>query len=98
MSSVGSGSTARSSRRTWVRLNTTGAARRWWSAAGGSRHTGGSTCAGSPAGPPSLVQTLPHPNQDVMRQDDQRHVVMPAPPRAYFVVVEADIAFTLRKA
>jgi len=33
-----------------------------------------------------------------MRQDDQRHVVMPAPPRAYFVVVEADIAFTLRKA
>jgi hypothetical protein len=45
--------------------------------------------------PLSLVQALLHANQDVMGQQHQRHVVVPAAPRAHLIVVQPQFLFAL---
>jgi len=41
--------------------------------------------------PPSLVQVPLHPDQEMVSQEDERHMVVPAPPGAEFVLVEPDL-------
>ena len=48
--------------------------------------------------PLSLVEPLLQPDQEVMRQQDQRHVVVPARPEAQLVVIQAHLPFAFGQA
>src|SRR5260370_31219203 len=47
--------------------------------------------------PLSLVQALLPSNQEMMRQDDQRHVMVPTAPETQLIVVHAQLSLTLGK-
>jgi hypothetical protein len=57
-------------------------------------------CSGgwSAVRPPSLAYPLVEQDQEVVGQDDQRHVVVPPPPETEFVVVQAQFAFAFLEA
>ena len=48
--------------------------------------------------PLSLVEALLQPDEEVMGQEHQRHLVVPPAPEAQFVMVEAHFAFPLLEA
>jgi hypothetical protein len=48
--------------------------------------------------PLSLVEPRLQPNQKMMGQDHQRHVVVPTPPEAALVVVQAEFVLALGEA
>src|SRR5260370_40805424 len=47
--------------------------------------------------PLSLVQALLPANQEMMGQNDQRHVMVPASPKTQLIVVHAQLSLTLGK-
>src|SRR5215472_16946455 len=91
-SSTGCGSTACNKSRTWATLSGRYA---WGSSVATSAGVGKGAVVVGRRSPLSLVQALLPPDQEVMGQEHERHVMVPPAPEPQLIVVHPQFALAL---